>query len=61
FLVKTKNIKGEDLYLIVHINNNKSVITSRFVLKEKLNYQDLEIPYEEEKLIKEAIETIINK
>jgi len=61
FLVQTKNIKGEDLYLIVHINNNKSVITSRFVLKEKLNYQDLEIPYEEEKLIKEAIETIINK
>ncbi len=61
FLVQTKNIKGEDLYLIVHINNNKFVITSRFVLKEKLDYQDLEIPYEEEKLIKEAIETIINK
>ena len=61
FLVQTKNIKGEDLYLIVHINNNKSVITSRFVLKEKLNYQDLEISEEDEEVIKEAIEAIIEK
>ena len=61
FLVKTKNIKGEDLYLIVHVKNNKVTITSRFVLKEKLNYQDLEISEEDEEVIKEAIETIINK
>jgi hypothetical protein len=61
FLVKTKNIKGEDLYLIVHVKNNKATITSRFVLKEKLNYQDLEISEEDEEVIKEAIEAIIEK
>ena len=61
FLVKTKNIKGEDLYLIVHVKNNKVTITSRFVLKEKLNYQDLEISEEDEEVIKEAIEAIIEK
>ena len=45
----------------MHVKNNKATITSRFVLKEKLNYQDLEISEEDEEVIKEAIEAIIEK